>query len=59
MVVEDVRDFVFSKLFFPKVAVIDKPGIIISKTSSKYGGRESKRRNDEEEWNEKKTKLRI
>lgn len=43
--IKNLRDFIFGKMFFPKVAVIDKPGIIISKSSSKYGGRESKRRN--------------
>ncbi len=45
MAVKDIRNYILSRLFFPKVAIIDKPGIIISKTSSKYGKKEIKRRN--------------
>jgi len=35
--VKDVRKYLFDKLFFPKVAIIDRPGIIINKTVSKFG----------------------
>ncbi len=40
----NIRDYLFNKLFFPKVVVIDRPGIIINKTSRKYGGEISKKR---------------
>ncbi|MBW2984301.1 hypothetical protein KY361_04255 [Candidatus Woesearchaeota archaeon] len=39
-----IKDYLFNKLFFPKVVVIDRPGVIINKTSSRYGSRESKKR---------------
>lgn len=42
--IKNLRDFIFGKMFFPKVSVIDRPGIIISKASSRYGLRESKKR---------------
>ncbi|HJX50130.1 hypothetical protein A3K73_05530 [Candidatus Pacearchaeota archaeon RBG_13_36_9] len=38
------KDYWISKLLFPKTYIIDKPGIIISKTSSKYSNKEVKRR---------------
>lgn len=34
---KDLRRYTLEKLFFPKVAVIDRPGIIINKTSSRFG----------------------
>lgn len=43
--VGDIRSYVLNKLFFPKVAVIDRPGIIINKTSRKYGRSSSQIRN--------------
>lgn len=33
----DVKGYILNKLFFPKTIVIDKPGIVISKTSTWYG----------------------
>ena len=41
---ENARNYILNKLFFPKVAVIDKPGVIISKTSRKYGKKDSMKR---------------
>lgn len=41
---ESIWDYWISKLLFPKTFLIDKPGIIISKISSKYGNKENKRR---------------
>ncbi len=42
--VQNIQKYIFEKLFFPRVAVIDQPGIIISKTSSKYGSKTSMKR---------------
>jgi len=42
--VESIKDYWLGKLLFPKTVIIDKPGVIISKTLSKYGGKENKRR---------------
>ncbi len=33
----NIRDYTYIQLYFPKVVVIDKPGIIINKTVSKFG----------------------
>ena len=44
MALNNIRDYLFNKLFFPKVVVIDKPGIIYSETSKKYGKTKSKKR---------------
>lgn len=41
---KSVRDYIFNKLFFPKVAIIDKPGIIINQISRKYGNIKSRHR---------------
>lgn len=41
---ENVREYLFNKIFFPKVAMIDRPGIIINKTSRKFGGKVSQKR---------------
>ncbi len=35
--VQDIKRYLFDKLFFPKVAIIDRPGIIINKTISRFG----------------------
>lgn len=39
-----VRNYIFNKLFFPKVVTIEKPGIIINCVSRKYGGVKSRQR---------------
>jgi len=44
MAINKIINYTLNKLFFPKVVVIDRPGIIISKTSSKYSSKESKKR---------------
>ncbi|MDH3352917.1 MAG: hypothetical protein OEL87_00530 [Nanoarchaeota archaeon] len=41
---ESIKDYWIKKLLFPKVFIVDKPGIIISKVSSKFGNKENKRR---------------
>jgi len=40
---KSVREYLFNKLFFPKVVTIEKPGIIINKTSRLFGGVSQKR----------------
>lgn len=39
-----IQDHLFAKLFFPKVVLIESPGIIISQTAKKYGNKQSKKR---------------
>lgn len=39
----NIKDYIFNKLFFPKVVTIDKPGIIYNIFSRKFGGRQTKR----------------
>lgn len=41
---KDMQRYLFNKLFFPKVAIIDKPGIIINQASSFYGLKKSRKR---------------
>jgi len=41
---EGIKNFILTKLFFPKVAVIDRPGIIYNVLTKRYGRGESKRR---------------
>lgn len=40
----NIWDYWVSKLLIPKVVIINEPGIIISKTSSRYSNKESSRR---------------
>ena len=44
MAFNDIRDYLFNKLFFPKVVVIDKPGIIYNTVANKLSGKETKKR---------------
>ena len=41
---KNIKQFILRKLFFPKVAVIDQPGIIYNLLSRKYGGKKSRKR---------------
>ena len=41
---KNIKQFILRKLFFPKVAVIDQPGIIYNVLSRKYGGKKSRKR---------------
>lgn len=41
---DNLKDFLFRKLFAPQVIIINQPGVIISKTTQKYGKSSSKRR---------------
>jgi len=40
----DIKYYFFSKMFFSKRVIIDKPGVIINKLSRKYGGDKSQHR---------------
>ncbi len=42
--VKDIKSYILNKLFFPKTIVIDRPGIIISKTTKWYGKTSSQKR---------------
>ena len=42
--VKNIQKYLFNKLFFPKVVIIDKPGIIINKTIGKFGKEGTKTR---------------
>jgi DNA topoisomerase IB len=42
--VENIKSYILNKLFFPKVVVIDKPGMFYSETSKKYGKSTSRKR---------------
>ena len=44
MVVDNIRNYIFSKLFFPKVVMIDKPGIIYNYVDRKFGSARAKKR---------------
>lgn len=44
MTIKDVAKYITAKLFFPKTAIIDRPGIIISKTLTKIANYEIKER---------------
>jgi hypothetical protein len=42
--VKDIKSYILNKLFFPKTIVIDRPGVIISKTTKWYGRTSSQKR---------------
>jgi hypothetical protein len=41
---KNIKDYILNKLFFPKVATIDKPGMIYNVISKRYGRGHSKKR---------------
>jgi len=42
--VENIRDYIFNKIFAPRTFIIDQPGIIYNVLAKKYGRGESKKR---------------
>jgi len=44
MAFKNIRDYIFNKLIFPKVLIVDKPGIIINKSISKFGKEKARTR---------------
>ena len=40
----NIKDYILAKLFFPRLVIIDKPGIIISEAARKYGHVSSRKR---------------
>lgn len=44
MVIESAKEFLFEKVLFPKMLIIDQPGVIISKAAGRYAKKIKRRR---------------